>query len=61
MERNRGVHRGGANWDDVLRMCETIDGNGNMIETKWNKGANARATMKSIKDYGEAVAVNTYS
>jgi len=50
-----------ANWDDVLRMCETIDGNGNMIETKWNKGANARATMKSIKDYGEAVAVNTYS
>jgi len=50
-----------ADWDDVLRMCEKVDPNGNMVEAGWNKGANAKATMQLIETHGEAEAINAYS
>lgn len=40
-------------WDNELVLCEKIDQNQNVIETKWNQGKNAKQTQEILKIYGE--------
>ncbi|MBN4066060.1 hypothetical protein JYT51_01855, partial [Candidatus Amoebophilus asiaticus] len=48
-------------WDLKLLMCEKVDAQGNMVETQWNKGNNAREVMQQIENYGEVKAIKAFS
>jgi len=48
-------------WDLKLLMCEKVDQHGNMTETQWNKGKNARNAMQQIETYGEAKAIQAHT
>ncbi len=44
-------------WDNALVLCEKVDQNQNVIETKWNQGKNAKQTQEIMKIYGEYSAL----
>ena len=47
-------------WDLELLICEKVDGHGNMVEAKWNKGKNAAGVLQQLETYGEANAIKSY-
>lgn len=47
-------------WDHQLLVCELLDSNQNLVEVKWNQGANAAEALQQIKAYGEADAIKPY-
>ncbi len=44
-------------WNDNLKLCQLIDENNKQVSLKWNKGENARNTIKEIEAYGEFPAI----
>lgn len=62
--RARGIHKEVGltlhAWDEQLLMCEKVNTQGDMIETKWNKGKNARKTKDEIETFGEIAAIKKY-